>query len=258
MNENISNLLQKRSVVAGLVGAVAFTAGATAGYILGKRNAVTIVPAETSSAPEQLAIDFDKNEVLLIGEIESLAPKYTTINDLSAVITQETHPALFAKVPETWIDGELHIPDITTPAPEESPEPAVVNIFAIEDPDWDYELELNNRDNETPYILHKDEFFNEEMGFRQTVVTYYAGDDIMADEQETPIYNYTQLMGPLKWGHGSGDPNVVYIRNEKTRQEWEVVLHTGRFEVEVLGNEYVKELAEDELRHSTNRRFRDV
>lgn len=255
MNENISNLLQKRSVVSGLVGAVAFTAGATAGYILGKRNAVTIVPAEPPSVPEQLAINFGTNEVLLIGEGDTLIPKYTTVKDLSAIITpvvvedgEHEHPV--DTFERTFLSGD------DTSVSEA--EPAVVNIFAIDDPDWDYDLELNNRDNETPYILHKDEFFNEEMGFRQTTVTYYAGDDIMADEQETPVYNYTQLMGPLKWGHGSGDPNVVYIRNEKLRHEWEVILHTGRFEVEVLGNEYVKELAEDELRHSTHRRFRDV
>lgn len=256
MNENISNLLQKRSVIAGLVGAVAFTAGATAGYILGKRNAVTIVPAEPSPVGEQLQIDFDENGITVSGILTDNHVAELIRN--GDIITRESHPALFAEVPESWIDGEIYIPDITQPAPEQSPEPVVVNIFAIEDPDWDYELELNNRDNETPYILHKDEFFADEMGFRQTTVTYYAGDDIMADEQETPVYNYTQLMGPLKWGHGSGDPNVVYIRNEKTRHEWEVVLHTGRFEVEVLGNEYVKELAEDELRHSANRRFRDV
>lgn len=255
MNENISNLLQKRSVVAGLVGAVAFTAGATAGYILGKRNAVTIVPAETSSTPEQLAIDFETNEVVLIGEGDTLIPKYTTVKDLSSIITPVVVEDDEFVHPVDEFERNLLNGDDTS---EPEAEPAVVNIFAIDDPDWDYEIELNNRDNETPYILHKDEFFAEEMGFRQTTVTYYAGDDIMSDEAETPVYDYNKLMGPLKWGHGSGDPNVVYVRNEKTRQEWEVILHTGRYEVEVLGNEYVNALAEDELRHSNNRRFRDI
>lgn len=253
MNQNISNLLQKRSVVAGLVGAVAFTAGATAGYILGKRNAVTIVPAEPEN--QQLTIPFNDNAVTVVME-DIFKPVHIPATEsvvmfeqnlLAGNITEATHPELFETVPDELIGGEFQLP-----------EPAVVNIFAIDDPDWDYEAELNTRSNEAPYILHKDEFFNDEMGFRQTTVTYYAGDDIMADEQDTPVYNHGQLMGPLKWGHGSGDPGIVYVRNEKSRQEWEIVLHTGRYEVEVLGNEYSKELAEDELRHSTNRRFRDV
>lgn len=240
MNQNISNLLQKRGVVAGLVGAVAFTTGATAGYILGKRNAVTIVPAEPET--QQLTIPFNDNAYSVIME-DTFKPVHTPATE--AIVDFE----------QKFMAGD-DIP--TAEVTVDSPEPAVVNIFAIDDPDWDYEAELNNRDNETPYILHKDEFFADEMGFRQTTMTYYAGDDIMADEQDTPVYNHSQLMGPLKWGHGSGDPGIVYVRNEKTRQEWEIVLHTGRYEVEVLGNEYAQELAEDELRHSANRRFRDV
>lgn len=252
MNENISNLLRKPGVVSGMVGAAAFATGATLGYLLGKRNAVTVVPAEPKIVAEQLQIDFDENGISVTSIItdEHVAEllRSGSINNGSIGFAD-------VPVPEELVGGTFQLPE---PAVEETPEPAVVNIFAIDDPDWDYDAELNTRSNAEPYVLHKDEFFNEEMGFRQTTVTYYAGDDIMSDEQETPVYDYNKLMGPLKWGHGSGDPNVVYIRNEKTRHEWEVVLHTGRYEVEVLGNEYEQELAEDELRHSTNRRFRDV
>lgn len=258
MNENISNLLRKPGVVPGLVGAAAFATGATLGYLLGKRNTVTVVPAEPKIVGEQLKIDFDENGISVTGIItdEHVAELLRSGNIASEPIScadVDVDPAMYN--PLTELNAAL--PDAGF---EETPEPeaSVVNIFAIDDPDWDYEAELNTRSGAAPYILHKDEFLNDEMGYHQTTVIYYEGDDILADETDTPVYNYTQLMGPLNWGHGSGDPNVVYIRNEKNRQEWEVLLHRGHFSIEVLGNEYEKELAADEMKHSSNRRFRDV
>jgi hypothetical protein len=132
----------------------------------------------------------------------------------------------------------------------EQPEEAVViNIFKNDD-GWDYEQELNNRSNEEPYILHVDEYIGEEMGFKQETLTYYEGDDIMADIMDTPVYNWPTVTGPLKWGHGSKDQNVVYVRNEKLRKEYEILRHSGSFETEVIG------LEETELQHSVLK-FRD-
>jgi len=131
----------------------------------------------------------------------------------------------------------------------DEPEAVVINIFKNDD-GWDYEQELNNRSNEEPYILHVDEYIGEEMGFKQETLTYYEGDDIMADITDTPIYNWPSVTGPLNWGHGSKDPNVVYVRNEKLRKEYEILRHSGSFETEVIG------LEETELQHSVLK-FRD-
>jgi len=132
---------------------------------------------------------------------------------------------------------------------EQPEEEVVINIFKNDD-GWDYEQELNNRSNEEPYILHVDEYIGEEMGFKQETLTYYEGDDIMADIIDTPVYNWPAVTGPLKWGHGSKDQNVVYVRNEKLRKEYEILRHSGSFETEVIG------LEETELQHSVLK-FRD-
>jgi hypothetical protein len=132
---------------------------------------------------------------------------------------------------------------------EQPEEEVVINIFKNDD-GWDYEQELNNRSNEEPYILHVDEYIGEEMGFKQETLTYYEGDDIMADITDTPVYNWPTVTGPLKWGHGSKDQNVVYVRNEKLRKEYEILRHSGSFETEVIG------LEETELQHSVLK-FRD-
>lgn len=127
-----------------------------------------------------------------------------------------------------------------------------VNIFTNKNEDWDYEAELSSRKFEEPYILHQDEFISDEMGYRQDTCTYYQGDDVMTDTHDSPIYNYKSLMGELKFGHGSNDPNVVYIRNESMEMEWEVLLHTGFYSYEVLGYEFEKD-AQDEIRHSVQK-----
>jgi hypothetical protein len=133
--------------------------------------------------------------------------------------------------------------------------PESVNVFMSETDDyWDYEHELSIRDPENPYVIHADEYINDEMGFRQSTVTYYAGDDILADMSDTPVYNWNFIMGPLEWGHGSKDKNVVYIRNERLRKEWEVLLHSGSYEIEVAG--FQMEKTSGELQHSL-RKFRD-
>jgi hypothetical protein len=129
-----------------------------------------------------------------------------------------------------------------------------VNVFRVDD-SWDEEYELEHRNPDVPYVITVDEYIGAEFDFKQSTVTYYASDDIMANESDVPIYNWNSLMGDLRWGHGSNDKNVVYIRNESLGQEWEVLLHQGSYEVEVQG------LHEEdgELKHSQHRvlKFRD-
>jgi len=140
--------------------------------------------------------------------------------------------------------------------PEPEPHILVTNVFAKEDDEWNYENELATRTKKIPYVIHEDEFILDEMGFTQETLTYYAGDDIMADGQDTPLYNYEGLMGELMFGHGTKDPNVVYIRNEGIRMEWEILRHSGFFEVEVLGHTIEDQYTDKELKHSVQK-FRD-
>jgi hypothetical protein len=144
---------------------------------------------------------------------------------------------------------DIHTDDVEEVEMADTEEAVVINIFTNND-DWDYEAELQTRKFDEPYIIHVDEYVGDEMGFKQETLTYYEGDDIMADIMDTPVYNWPMVTGPLRWGHGSKDSNVVYVRNEKLKKEYEVLRHHGSFEVEVTG------LEEAELRHSVLK-FRD-
>ena len=83
------------------------------------------------------------------------------------------------------------------------------------------------------------------MGYEQSTLTYYEGDDILVDEHDVPVYNHNLSVGPLNFGHGSNDKNVVYIRSERLESEFEVLREHGLYTVEVLGYE-----KEEEFRHS--------
>lgn len=129
------------------------------------------------------------------------------------------------------------------------------NVFDLDYKDWDYDEELPTRTTEVPYILHRDEFWGEEMGYDQSTLTYYAVDDILVDQEDTPIYNYVSITGPLRFGHGSGDENVVYVRNDKHEAEYEVLRHDSSYAEEILGVTALEDSEKDDLKHSV-RKFR--
>lgn len=154
-------------------------------------------------------------------------------------------------------DDELEETDTEAEVSEEVDETTTSNIFAnrviIE---FDEEAEKENRKEGAPYIIPIHVFVENEHDWRQETVTYYVGDDVVAGENDEPIYNYSDLMGDLRFGYGSNDPNVVYIRNEKYRREWEVLRHTGHFGIEVLGHQIESEYEANDLKHSADRKFR--
>jgi len=130
-----------------------------------------------------------------------------------------------------------------------------VNAFPDNLPDWDYDVEIAQRTVDAPYIIHYDEFFHEEAGYTQCTLTYYRGDDVLLDDHDVPLYNAKMVVGEgnYQFGKGSQDPSIVYIRNDKLEAEYEVILDTGYYQVEVLG---------EELEHSFERKpplhkFRD-
>lgn len=138
-------------------------------------------------------------------------------------------------------------------------EAVVTNIFPTNDGDeWDYKTEIESRDKTRPYVIHIDEYVNDEMGWdNQSTLTWYEKDSILCDSRDRPIYNHTEVVGDLRFGHGSNDANVVYIRNDTLQAEYEILRDEGSYEEIVLGDQLEHQAEEQELKHSNQRRFRD-
>lgn len=218
MNEQFTILLGKPWLIPTSVGIAAFSGGIGLGYILGKRKKQGVLGELILITDDYVQTSTDETEDKPENEYVEFTP--------------EEH-AYLAKHP---VVSEV--------------EEATITVIAQPDDDWNYEAELSTRGPKEPYVIHRDEFFADEMGYTQSTVTYYSGDDILTDELDVPIYGHTAMVGELKFGHGSGDPNVVYIRSELLEHEYEVLQNFGRYEVEVLGHEIDEHYREDDLKHS--------
>lgn len=103
---------------------------------------------------------------------------------------------------------------------------------------WDFAEELATRSEEHPYIIHQDEYQGNETGYRQEVLTWYAGDNVLTDEDEQPIPDAddtVDLNHMSKFGHGTDDFNVVFIRNDRLRMEYEICRMPTSYEEERQG-----------------------
>lgn len=151
-------------------------------------------------------------------------------------------------------DDELEITE--APDEEEDEEDTVeINVFA--DHIWDEEYEASLRVENQPYIIPVAAYTEDEYGYIQETVTYYAGDDTMAQQDDQPIPAYEAIMGELKFGYGSGDADSVYIRNDSLKREWEVLRVSGMYTVEVMGADVEMAWSEQDLKHANGLRFRD-
>ncbi len=230
MDEEISEAVEtivkeSKGLLPVALGLLAFGAGVGLGYILGRR----------SKPPE----------------IITLAPRDPETTRPRKVIIDEVPEKTVTEEPEDVILLNQKTVETT-------------NVFAASSTHadvWDIDEEIKRRSPHRPYVLHQEEFFAEEMeaeDFIQTTLTYYAGDDVLVDDSEKPIYNRTEIVGDTldKFGHGSGDPNCVYVRNMERRMEYEVIRDLGKYSVEVLGLEDEQEDLARDLKHAkTPRRF---
>ena|SRR5215475_3174825 len=127
--------------------------------------------------------------------------------------------------------------------------PATTNIFdsdGVEVADhWDYSKELSKRRPDIPYIIHLDEFNENAPEHTQTDLTYYDEDRIVADSRDSVVPPETYGgEDNLKFGHGSENPWLVYIRNDRLDLDMEINKNEGSY----------TETIQNSIKHSSERR----
>lgn len=263
MDERLSYILKHPATLPTAVGLVSFGIGVGVGYILGKeKERMSQEVNENFSPVEDMGFDeaFDElRQQLDISEDEAVA-EIEKPPGPSAVMDFEQYQSVVLTEDDEEDDNDILAEEIETAVLDHQipDEPTKIehNIFAHTGDDWDYEEELKKRSETAPYILHKDEFWAEEKDYEQLTLTYYVQDDVLADDDNVPIYNHNELTGPLLFGHGSGDKDVVYIRNDSRRAEYEILRMDGSFSIEVMGMEVEDTARTKDLRHSSVPKFR--
>lgn len=93
------------------------------------------------------------------------------------------------------------------------------------------------RNGDGPYVISYEEFSEEHSDFSKTTISYFVGDDTLADEREEVIPDATSIVGNdalTRFGDGSHDKNIVYVRNEHIGVDYEVTRNPGKYSVIVL------------------------
>lgn len=118
--------------------------------------------------------------------------------------------------------------------------------------EWDQAEIDRARSSGEPHVISHDEFMENPDDWSTNNLTYFNGDDTLVDDQEVPIDDIEEVVGSenlSKFGQGSRDRNVVYVRNPKSEVLFEITFHAGEYSKEVAG-----------FKHSSPiglRRFRD-
>lgn len=128
------------------------------------------------------------------------------------------------------------VPDVIEEASE------VRNVFRDNAPpvdSWDYHEERKKRSPLAPYIIHVDERQDHD-AYEDVTLTYYEADDVLCNERDEVIAKdeRDKMIGEAhleKFGHGSEDASIVYVRNNRLEIDFEVVRSPNSYAEEVHG-----------------------
>jgi hypothetical protein len=157
----------------------------------------------------------------------------------------------YSRIPEEKDVGEGSAAEVS-PRDSERTKQEVFERAHPEIEPWDYQAEyVKRREIDGPFVVHVDEYRDNEKEHDQTTWTYYEDDDVLATERDEVVEQakWGQVIGQenLRFGHGSNDINVVYIRNNALALDIEVVRNPGNYA------EIVHGLERNDLKHSEER-----
>lgn len=148
-------------------------------------------------------------------------------------------------------------------AEEEEDEPVIRNVFeeVQSDHEWNWKKEHQSRRPNVPYVVHYDEKDEVADEYESVTLTYYEGDDVLCDDRDNILdpADRDDLVGDKnmeRFGHGSNDINVVYIRNDRLEILYEVVKSPNHYAEEVQGFDR-GDISHEEYNRRNLRRMRE-
>jgi hypothetical protein len=256
LEDRVSWLVKNPKALIGIALLTGVVVGSAATYLVVRQKLTSRLQAE---ADEQIQDVKDHYAILNKtgpnGDLAALASVYSDEERAEGkqIVEREGYMAYDKVRPSTEKVIEV-VEEITvTQAIVEATLPIERNVFESDNAD-DYfifaeELEKRAEKPDEPFVITKEEWDANETDYDQAELTYYEGDDVLTDSKEKPVEDTDGVVGNenlLRFGHGSGDPKVVYIRNNNLSLDFEMSHSSGKFAKEVLG-------FDDELTHSDRR-----
>lgn len=212
------------------VGILSAAAGATAAYFFLKKKLGAKFDAEMREEVKKTREYYDRQNKTQSPEeiVANYEPEPADVKVVAA-ITQSYRSSDIQAAHKKLVEE-------TPPAPAEIPA-EVANIFTGSDDQFDYEEEIKKRTDEAPFIISNDEFNAGELDYPQQELTYFEEDGTLVDAQNMPINNTDSLVGDdnlERFGYGSRDKNIVYVRNPVLEIDIMVLRAEGSF-AEAIG-----------------------
>lgn len=111
----------------------------------------------------------------------------------------------------------------------------VLNIFKRTE---ENHVDDEETEQDVPVVISRAAFDQNNPGHSQSTITYFQADETLVDERSEILDDIDELVGLdnlQRFGHKSGDPNVVLVRNDRFQMDFEILLSTGSYSEEVLG-----------------------
>ena len=121
----------------------------------------------------------------------------------------------------------------------------VPHIPEDDDPTWTWAKELEYREqleDGEPYVVHVEEYMSNEDSYDQINMTYFAGDGVLVDDKDEPVHLVDPIIGRHtlgRFGDGSGNPDTVFVRNDRMETEFEITRDRGKYAHEILRLEHM-------------------
>jgi hypothetical protein len=170
-------------------------------------------------------------------------------------------PPMAVTPPAAVVESATEEPDEVVEAETVSDNGEVRNVFREAEvvDTWDDHRERQKRSPLKPYVIHRDER-DEQNAYDEVTFTYYEEDDVLCNELDEIVAtgDRERLLGEKnleRFGHGSGDASIVYIRNDQLEMDFEVVRSPNSYAEEVHGLE--PEIRHADRRHRGKARFDD-
>jgi hypothetical protein len=222
--------------------------GGVVGFILGYRfNRESIKAEAFKNSEEEIQKIRDLYQQKLVAaerkpDVEDLVKERGYSQDERVESEKESRPGYHSY----RLKPPVPVEEPSTPEPEPEPEEVVLppRIFRTQATSkdkmegWNYPSEMSRRSSTRPYIIHQDEFAEQDPEYRHVTYIYYAEDDVLVDEDNMPIQIRENIVGPdalNRFGHGTDDYNILYVRNPRLELEMEICRDPGSYAEEVLG-----------------------
>jgi hypothetical protein len=235
----------RNELAAGAV-VVSLTIGAASGYFFAKKTLTqqfdAVLEEQIARARDYYKKTYKAEEYATPQEAARAVGLDVTLDDASDALKR--YQGVTVKEEDLVVGPD--VTDVKRELYESARDGAEVVVENIFDTSAAFVIDKLQRDTERPYVVDITEYMDVPDGFEQIAVTFYAGDNVLGDDNDEPISDLELTVGTDNLAlFGASDPeqpHIVLIRNEKLKTDFEVSHSDKKFAHEVLGFQHANEI----------------